>query len=102
MTACRSAGLLTTEHSGDLIDSLVAVDRFGSRHRRRIAAPSTDRFGDDDLRVGKGRYLGEMRDDHHLMPAPRAAQALSPRRGGGAADAGIDLVEDERLRCLGQ
>ena len=45
-------------------------------------------------RVGAGRDLGRMGDDQDLALLAQALQALADRVGDGAADAGVDLVED--------
>ena len=46
------------------------------------------------LVVGLGGHLGQVGDHQHLGMVPEVGQGGSDRGGRGAADAGIDLVED--------
>ena len=48
--------------------------------------------------VGAGRHLGQVGDGQHLPVAAELAHQAPDRLRDGAADAGVDLVEDQRLR----
>jgi hypothetical protein len=49
------------------------------------------------VRFGDGRDLRKMRDRENLRALREALECRRDGMGGDAADAGVDLVEDERL-----
>ena len=95
--------LLAAQHSCHLVDSLVSLDVASARCGDRLMTVFTDHaLGDHDLSVGQRRDLGEVGNDHHLMSSPEARQRLGDRSRRRSTNPGIDLVEDERLRCFGK
>jgi hypothetical protein len=63
--------------------------------RRRAGAGA---LADDEVVVGAGRDLRQVRDRQHLAVAAELLHQAADGLGDGAADAGIDLVEDQRRR----
>ncbi len=60
-------------------------------HRLRVAA-----LGHPEVRIGECGDLRQVRDAEHLPARAQCLEEPSDRRGDRAADAGVDLVEDER------
>ena len=76
------------------------VERGHARERAVLAVG----FADAPMAFPARGHLRGMGDDENLDLAPQARQAVADRRRGGAAHAGIDLVENQRARApdLGQ
>src|SRR4051812_857640 len=85
-------GLLTAEHSLELGAPLVVAELLDLRVRR----VSGDLF-DAEMAVGKRCDLRQMRDRDHLRALGEAAQGAADGVCRLAADARVDLVEDEGL-----
>ena len=60
--------------------------------------PGRRRFVDHDVPVGEGRDLGQVGDDEDLALGGQPGQPAADLDRGPAADAGVDLVEDQRRR----
>ena len=86
------------EHPRQLGDPRVAVD--GRRARDRPAAELALRHR--DLGVGVRRDLGEVRHAQDLVAPGQLGEVAADRHAGLAADAGVDLVEDQRRGRLRQ
>ena len=84
--------LLAAEHTLQLISPLRFVQRLDGRVGR-IAADLLDA----EVTRRPARDLGEVRDRDHLRAPRQALQRLADRVRGLAADAGVDLVEDQRV-----
>ena len=84
---------LAADHPGDLADAL----RAG--HRMDLAAGAAvraDRLADHQMGVGAGGDLGQMGDRQHLAVLSELAHQPPDGVADRAADAGVDLVEDQR------
>ena len=84
-----------------------ACARSPRRARRRRAAPPWRTcgrralsFSTAELAIGVGRDDGEVGHAHDLAHAAERGQPLAHRTRHGAADAGVDLVEDERADAV--
>ena len=86
------------EHAGELGDAgLVHEDRrAGAR-----PAPLL-RLDHRDVGIRECSHLGKVRHAEHLMSTSQPGQRSSHRRSRFPTDPGVDLVEDERRRCLRQ
>ena len=82
---------LARQHAGQLDHPLVVVEQAGPGHGGGVVAL----LGHPHLGVGVGRHLGQVGDDQHLVPVGQAGQRAAHGERGGAADAGVDLVEDQ-------
>src|SRR3712207_1319350 len=80
------------EHAHDLPDHGAAAQE-GHRRARRVRGGVLD---DREVAIGQGGDLREMRDAEDLATRRQRTQLLADRPRGLAADAGVDLVEDER------
>jgi hypothetical protein len=60
------------------------------------AAIVLQRFGDDEVLIRTSRHLGQMRHRQHLGAVAELAHEPPHGIGHSAADAGVDLVKDER------
>ena len=89
---------LAAEHARDLGDARLAGDGCDGAAR---AWPSPRLLGDDEVVVGAGGHLRQVGHGQHLAVAAELLHQAAHRVGHGAADAGIDLVEDQRRRRLG-
>ena len=56
-------------------------------------------FIDQKMLIGKGRYLGQMSYAENLLAARQCLEFLTDCFSGAAADADVDLVEDQSARC---
>ena len=88
------------EHAAELLHALVAVDPADDRLRDARARVAL--LGDRELPVGEGGDLRQMRDAEHLAALGQAAEPHAQRRRRHAADARVDLVEDERLDVVAE
>src|SRR5438034_7052412 len=68
----------------------------GQRACRRDGTLFLHLFGDDDVVLGEGRDQRQVGDTEDLAAAAELAELAADDFGDRAADAGIDLVEDER------
>ena len=55
-------------------------------------------LGDEKMGAGARRHLRRVGDREHLHALGKAREAHADRVGDGAADGGVDLVEDQRRR----
>ena len=95
----RGEELLPAEHALELVAPLGVVEAVDHR-LRRVARDLLD----TEVRVRDARDLRQVRDRHHLHACREPLQRLGHVVGRLTADAGVDLVEDERLvapRCAG-
>ena len=85
---------ITREHTGYLADALLPFREYklgyGSTRGARF-------LGDDIVRVGQRCDLGQMGDHDDLMRLGEVPDYRGQRTCRGAADTGIDLVEDQGL-----
>ena len=51
--------------------------------------------------IGEGGDLREVSDDEHLMARSECLQAQADLNGGLAANAGVDLIEDQCRQTIG-
>ncbi len=72
----------------------MAVERDDSSCRAVFALS----FLDAELLLSPGCHLRRVGDDENLSFVREASQLSGDGGGGGAADAAVDLVEDERAR----
>ena len=79
----------------------ISADARLAGHRLHVADASAalQRLGDDEVMVGAGRHLRQVRDGQHLAVAAELLHQPADRVGHRAADAGVDLVEDQRRRA---
>ena len=95
MREARARAALAPEHAGDFRNAGLARER---RHLARgLAADAA--LGNDEMMVAAGRDLRQVRDGEHLHVAAEALHQAADGIGHGAANAGIDLVEDQRAQC---
>ena len=83
------------EHPDDLADD-VGLAQLGDGRAGGLARGVLD---DREVAVGQRRDLRQVRDADDLAAGGERAQLLADRAGGLAADAGVDLVEDQRRRA---
>src|SRR5262245_25504771 len=86
----RASGVVTAEHPADLVDDPLGVEPLDCRPGRLASILLQPEVG-----RGKRGHLREVGDADHLPAAAEVAQALADGTRGVAADAGVDLVEDE-------
>src|SRR4051794_34475448 len=84
--------LLAAEHSRQLVAALRLVEGLDSRVRR-VAG----HFLDPEVAFRDARDLGQVRDRDDLCALGEPLQRLPDRMRRAAADARVDLVEDEGL-----
>src|SRR4051794_5568971 len=84
--------LLPAEHPLDLVLAVTGVE-LGDRRARLLARELLDA----EVALGAGRDLREVRDRHDLRTGGKALERARHGVGGAPADAGVDLVEHERL-----
>ncbi len=84
---------MAAHHPGQLAEPLVAVDgtQPGGRHRAVVA------LEDDEVAVAVRSHLREMGHDDDLGEARKTCQPAADLERHRATDAGVDLVEHERL-----
>src|SRR5581483_3604893 len=90
--AYRSEELLAPEHALELGLPLVLAQHVDARVRR-VARDLLD----PEVAVGDGGDLRQVRDRDHLSPLGEPLEHPPDRVRGLPADAGVDLVEHERL-----
>ncbi len=83
---------LPRQHARDLLDPLPALE---ATHRGDGAAAHAALLG-QEVAVGQRRDLRHVRHAEDLIRLRQRAQLLADDLGDPAADAGVDLVEDER------
>ena len=88
----RGVGARAAEHPGQLGDAVVALDGV---HPAAGDVPVVGAL-DDEVPVGVRRHLGQVGDDDDLRVPGEGGQPRPDVEGGATADAGVDLVEDER------
>src|SRR5437764_7423176 len=88
----RGDELAAAEHPLKLLAPLVGAELLDPRVRR-VAGHLLDA----EVPVGEARDLWEVRDRHDLGPLSEPSEGRSYVVRGSAADARVDLVEDERL-----
>ena len=96
--AARASSVTSAPASMRAISSRrrTAVER-GDAGGHRLAAP--DRLlGDQEMRPGPRRHLRRMGDGEHLHALGEPRQPHADGIGDGAADGGVDLVEDQGRR----
>ena len=108
---------LAPEHFLARARALVPDEAFAAQHardlghalprpppaRRCCAAPACSAvLGHDQVVVGAGGDLRQVRDGEHLAVAPELLHQPAHRLGDGAADAGVDLVEDQRRAAVAE
>ena len=93
--ACLVAGIGAAHHPGQLLDPLGLATASG--RWSRSGGPGL--LLDEEVRPARGRDLRQVRDAQHLVALPQRRQLLSDDGRDAPADAGVDLVEDERLRA---
>ena len=94
--ARRPSGV-ATEHLGELDDPALAVEPLDLGDGPAVALA----LGDPEVGVGVGGDLGQVGDAQDLVAAGERPQAPPDRVRAPAADARVDLVEDERRRLVG-
>src|SRR2546430_17742898 len=93
---CAGHGLgghATAHHSSELSGLLIVAGELAYGHE--VATVATRRLFDDEVMVGERRDLCQVRDDEHLVTRAERLQPHSNLDGGLAADARVDLVENE-------
>src|SRR3954454_739119 len=85
------ADRFAAEHARHLLDAR----RFVQPANRRARPSAVDPFLDCEMRIGVGGDLRQVRDAEHLECRPQRAQLAADDVGDAAANAGIDLVEDQ-------
>lgn len=82
------------DHAAEFLDAILAREFVdGGDDAAFLLA-----FGDQIVVIGEGGDLGEVRDAEDLLSSSEAIQAFADAFGDGAADAGVDFIEDERGR----
>src|SRR5207244_9637588 len=84
--------LLSAQHPLELGLPFLVAELLDSRVRR-VAR----RLLDPEVAVGERGDLGKVRDRHDLSVLGESPEQSANRVRGLAADAGVDLVEDERV-----
>src|SRR5215217_4730924 len=92
VASCRGIVAVGAQHPHELADQLPALE-LGDGGARGLARDVLD---DREVAIGERRDLRQVRDADHLAPGGEVAQLLAHRSCGLAADARVDLVEDER------
>ena len=95
----RQAGAcqpLATQHAGHLGHTGLAG--HGPNHAGR-AAIGLGPLADHIVMIGAGGNLGQVGDGQHLTPAPQLLHQGPHRVAHRAANAGIDLIEDQGARA---
>src|SRR4051794_4562355 len=85
------ADRFAAEHARDLLDA----GRLVQPANRRARSSAVDAFLDCEMRIGVSGDLRQVRDAERLECRPQRAQLAPDDVGDAAADAGIDLVEDQ-------
>ncbi len=85
-------GRIAAEHGRELLDPLGLAQRRDGGAR----PASFDSLADHPLVMCVAGHLGKMSHADHLMVASQLGERLAQCRAEPAADAGVDLVEDER------
>ena len=98
MPTSRFAEFVTRQHARDFVDALVT--RYDTRRCPRL--PIGNMLTHDHLALREGGDLGKVRDDEHLMAFAERGEIATDSDRCRAADARVNLVEDEGLRCLGE
>ena len=86
---------LGAQHARELVVDLAPREPLDARHGRLAGL-----LHDPEVPVGERRDLRQVRDAHDLRRRRERSQLLADRARRQAADAGVDLVEDERPRRL--
>src|SRR6478609_5770960 len=92
MLASRAVLVLGAEHPHELADDIALIELRHRRERRVDGGVLRDR----EVTLGERGDLREVGDAHDLPTTCEALQTLPHGAGGVPADAGVDLVEDER------
>ena len=87
----RALVIVTREHAGDLRHARLARDGLDAGVRQCVCKGL---LAHHVMLVGKGRDLGQMRDDDDLGTLGKRGETPGDRVARGTADTGIDLVED--------
>lgn len=90
LPGCLGIGV-PTEHAGDLLDPRFLHE--SPDHGRRD--PSTAPLLHQEMRVGTGGDLRQVRHDEHLMALRDLRQLRRDRGCDDATHARVDLIEDE-------
>src|SRR6202040_1068214 len=101
---CGSGDLLAAQHPGNLLHPLLGTIEPADA-RARVAAGIL--LPHEKMRGGEAGDLWKVRDADDLIARRELLQLSADDFGDAAADAGVDLVEDERCaggarRCLEQ
>ena len=82
------------DHAGDFGDPFLVADA----EHARVGALAVAALFDDEVGVGEGGDLREVRDAEDLAMACDVGDGVADLLGDGAAHAGVDLVEDVEAR----
>src|SRR6185436_796525 len=80
------------DHVGDFLNARFTAQLLDTRLR----AAGLDRFRNAQVPFGERRDRGQVRDAQDLVLRRDAPQVSADRGSEAAADAGVDLVEDQR------